>query len=136
MFEDLTISDEDDGGAPIGPALMPGGRVGLNELLVLEQMTRFGARDFPGAGDIVFTAVTRDGEEIFDPPQPPDHRDEGERWQAIMTWPTVPTVAEAIAFAVNARRGLLAAWWDRLAAARAADEAERPGSSAPKRGPG
>jgi hypothetical protein len=126
MIEDLSGGDDDDGKPPVGPALMLGAKMGDNELRMYEFMIRSGSRQFPGSADVMFTFLTDDGDAIWDPPVPPDFVDEAKRWQDLMSWPTVPTIEEARAFQTNARAALLAAWWDRLAAARAEDDAVRP----------
>lgn len=109
-----------------GPAFIVGPRVGPREVEVLEQLHRLGSKDFPAASETLFTMETDDGLEIWDPPTAPNWIDQGVRWQRIMQWPSVPTVADAEAYQANARRALVASWWDRLAAARADDEAGRP----------
>jgi hypothetical protein len=135
MTEDfLGFGDPAEQRAAQGPAFIAGARVGPRELIVLEEMSRKGAKAFSGASDVIFTADddVETGAEIWDPPQPPDFVDEGKRWQAIMRWPEIPSIADAEQFQAHVRRGLLAAWWSRLASARQADDAERPGSGAMK----
>lgn len=123
----LGFGDPADKRASRGPAFYAPPMATTRELFVFEEMHRKGSADFPGAGEILFTCEDEEtGEEIWDPPAAPAFRDEAKRWQRIMKWPTVPTVAEAVAFQNNAVAALLSAWWDRLAAARAEDDAERP----------
>lgn len=130
----LGFNDPDERKAAAGPAFIVAPKVGQRELVVMEEMGRRGSADFLGSTEIVFTTVDPEtGAEIWEQPQAPDFVAEGERWQRIMSWPTVPTIADAEAFVINARRALLAAWWDRLAAARVEDDAERPAT--PSRSP-
>jgi hypothetical protein len=134
MIEDLISGDDDDSGSPpVGPAFMPGAKMGPSELPMYEVMHLRGGKDFPGSREVLFTAINEeDGSEIWDPPQPPDFADDSKTWQRLMGWPRVPTVAEARAFQLNARMGLLAAWWTRLAAARSEDDQRRPGDYSTK----
>jgi hypothetical protein len=126
MNEDfLGFEDPADRRAEQGPAFIVGPKTGQRELLVIEEMHRRGSAEFPGCYQITFTMDDENGE-IWDPPVAPDYIDEGVRWQRLMRWPEIPDVESAKAHQANARRALVAAWWDRLAAARAEDEAERP----------
>jgi hypothetical protein len=129
VFDDLTggFDLEADSNAPLGPALISCWTAGPAEILVLEEMHRKGAAAFPGSTKVMFTAQDdTTGEETWPAPMPPDFVDIGLVWQRLMDWPVVPIPDVAQAFVLSARLGLLAAWWDRLAAARAEDEAVRP----------
>jgi hypothetical protein len=128
MIDDL--SDDPDTGPQKGAALITAPSVGQNELIVLEQMHRFGSRDFPGSGEVLFTMETESGDEVWDAPVAPDFLDEGVRWAKIMSWPRVPEIWEAEAFQLNARRACMASWWSRLAAPRALDDQQPAGRSA------
>jgi hypothetical protein len=112
VIDDLSL--EDDNSAPaqrpafvVAPAATPA------ELLVLEEMHRNGARpEYAGAGILLFVAIDEEtGAEDWDEGQ-------GAKWQKIMSWPRVPTIAEAEAWKANAEARLNAAYWDRLQRAR------------------
>jgi hypothetical protein len=131
MFEDLSSVEDDDGGPPVGPALMLAAPCGKRELIVFEQMHRFGVRDFPGSHQIIFTSEDPEtGEQTWDPPKSPGFYRDDLHWRKIMSWPVIPEIAEAVAFQANAEAALAAAWWDRLALARQADLDERPAAAA------
>lgn len=132
----LGLEDDGERKAAAGPAFVVGPRSGEREALVQEQMHRAAARDFPGAGEVLFIADDGNGGECWDPPQPPDFADEGERWKRLMKWPVIPSIADALQFKISAERACEAAWWGRLSEARAADDSERPAlpSARPKLG--
>ncbi|WP_338830440.1 hypothetical protein [Bradyrhizobium sp. 27S5] len=121
----LGFEDPVERRAAQGPALVIPATLGPAELLVLEQMHRMG--DDPACNRVLFVDTDEaSGEEIWAPPAKGDRIDEGERWKAIMRWPVIPDIRDAEAFKANALAARLAKWWDRLKAARAEDEAERP----------
>jgi hypothetical protein len=85
MIEDLTLEPDTEGREPPGPALIvPGANP---QLEISEQMYRCARRDFPGSGEVIFVDVDEQtGEEMFF---------YAERWQRLLTWPRLPTLAEA-----------------------------------------
>jgi hypothetical protein len=133
MIEDLTSDDNDDGAPQPGPAFTSLPRMGPSELPMYEVMHLRGAKDFLGASEVLFTMLDEEtGEVIWDPSVPPNFHNEGKRWAKIMSWSRIPTIAEARQFQLNARMGLQAAWWSRMSAARAEDDARRPGDFSTK----
>jgi hypothetical protein len=125
MFEDLTLDPEDEGKPAAGPALYSSPRMGPSELMAYQWMWLHAPI---GANKIMFTEVDEaTGVEIWAVPGPPSYIDEQALWTAIMKWPRPPTIEEARAWQNNVRVGLIAEHWAFLAAARAEDEARRPG---------
>lgn len=121
MTEDyLGFEDPVERQAAQGPAFIVTEPLGPRELKVYHDMMLAVPR---AAREMVFTATdeTTD-EELWEVNPPPRYYHGGEHWQKIMDWPTVPTIEEAMAFKFNAQVSTLAAWWPRLAAARALDE--------------
>jgi len=119
----LGLEDSAERVAASGPALMVPSKVGPRELIVLEEMHR--RDDDLACNRLIFTEVDDvAGEERWATRARGDENDEASRWKTIMGWPRIPTVEEAQQFKANALAARLARWWDRLAAARAEDEAE------------
>jgi hypothetical protein len=112
MIDDLNLEDDNSAAGP-RPALYVAPAATPAELIVLEQMHREGARpEYAGAGCVLFTAEDEaTGAEIWDEGQ-------AAKWRKLMRWPRDPTIAEATAWKENAEARLLAAFWDRLQAAR------------------
>jgi hypothetical protein len=118
----LGLGDEQDRRAAAGPALISHPSLGPRVLLMVEQMHR--KSDAVACNRILFVTVNDvDGTETLEEPL---------IWQREMRWPREPTIAEVQQFQTFARASRLAAWWDRLAAANAEDEAERLGQRATK----
>jgi hypothetical protein len=112
MNEDyLGFDDPAERFAATDPALVSRPPLGPRELIVSEELHR--KDDFPACNRLLFVMVTAEGEEVLEEPLV---------WQRIMGWPREPTVEEVQQFQLNARVARLARWWDRLAAARTADE--------------
>jgi hypothetical protein len=112
----LGFGDEAERRGAVDFALISHPPMGPCELIVAEQMHR--KQDAPECNRILFATVTDDGVEVLEEPL---------AWQRIMRWPREPTVAEVQQFQLNARASRLAAWWERLAAAKAEDDsAARP----------
>lgn len=120
MIEDLSGPDDDDDGKPQpGPALMLGAPMGPRLLKVTEEMGRMG--DYPGADEVPFTMIDDDGNESWEP-APRGKIGEGEKYQALMSWPTIPGIEAVNAFISNAQARRLAEWWPALARAKALDD--------------
>jgi hypothetical protein len=86
-------------------ALVVGTVVPAEELQLHDLMFRTSARDFPGSGEVIFEDDAAD--EWFAVPtiygrKMGGAKSQAERWQQIMTWPRLPTQAEAEAWALNA----------------------------------
>ncbi len=110
----LGFGDEAERRAAQGPALIVSAPFGARELIVAEQLHR--KEDLEACNRLVFIAVNDEtGEETLE---------EAETWQRIMRWPREPTIAEIEAFRLNAKATRAARWWQRLAEARALDDAE------------
>jgi hypothetical protein len=129
MSEDyLGFEDPTERRAALGPALIAAETRGPRELSTWHDMER---RAPAVAREALFTTIV---DEVTLEPLPEERweitkdrdtgeiKDEGLRWQALMAWPRVPTIEEALAAQTNARTACLAEWWDRLQTARALDE--------------
>jgi hypothetical protein len=115
MSEDfLGLEDPAERLAATGPALISHPPMGPCEIIVAEALHR--KEDEPACNRLIFVAVNDEtGEEALD---------EAEDWARIMGWPRPPTVEEVQQYKINAKTARLARWWDRLSAARTADEIE------------
>lgn len=110
LISDLSLEADNEGREPPGPALIvPSVAATGCELLAHEEMHRTAARDFPGAGEVIF-------EELDEATGAVDFANAA-RWQVLMSWPRLPTIEEADQWQKWAEARCLAAWWDRLRAA-------------------
>jgi hypothetical protein len=106
MIDDLSLDPDDDGAPKRAPALYVSPPATFAELFAMEQAHREAARDYPGAGEIIFTAMNDEtGAEDWDEEKSARH------WQRLMKWPRLPTITEALAFQANANARMQAALW-------------------------
>jgi hypothetical protein len=106
MADFLGIGTDADRMQERPPAFTPPTRALSNEhLVLLERVHRIGSASYPGALEIIFTTVDEvSGEESFDEGQ-------GEVWQALMSWPRVPTIPEVEAYKLSQLTRMRAAHW-------------------------
>lgn len=120
MFDDLLLDDD-----PENPPLVTGGLVvpatlADRELRICERVHRFAAI---AATKLIFTMADDDGSnERWEPTVTIDRETgiqttrylDAESWQAIMSWPREPTIAEALAYQANARARLAVDTWEAM----------------------
>lgn len=109
MIDDLTLG-EDDSGPQTPPAFYTFPPATPAELLVRERIFRFASSLAVKA--ILFTREDDAGEEVW------DDQAEAEKWMRILAWPTLPSIADALAFKAHHVAKLEADNWDELQAAR------------------
>lgn len=114
MTEDyLGLGDEAERRAQQDPGFIVRPAMGSQELITAGAMHR--KADLPACNKLLFITVLDDGSEVLE---------EGQTWQRLMRWPVEPSIAEVQAFQANARARRAVEWWDRLAAAKAKDDAQ------------
>jgi hypothetical protein len=129
MFDDLVGGDDNDGQPQPEPALMLCAAMGQTELLMVYKMqSRVG---WTAPNLIMFTHDDETGVEVIEQSFR-GHDGTLVDWQEMMgpDWTRAPTPAEAMAFKLRAEALLLAEWWPMLAAAKAEDDARKPGDTA------
>jgi hypothetical protein len=118
----LGFDDPEDEPSKKTPAFIPIEKKGPRELAVYHAMMMSAPRV---AVQVLITARDETtGDEYWDMAPPPNYFHGGEVWRKLMSWPVtvIPTIEEALQFKINAQETTEAAWWSRLAAARALDE--------------
>jgi hypothetical protein len=110
MTEDfLGFEDASERRAARGPALVVGTPMGDCELRTAEALYRR-----HGGAPVLFTR-TEEGVEEW------DSSEEAARWQRLLGWPVTPSIEDALAWVANRRAMALAAGWEEMREARAAD---------------
>jgi hypothetical protein len=102
-------------------ALSVGAVVPAEELQLHDLMFRTSARDFPGAGEVLFEEDNAD--EWYRPPAVYGQKlagrmSQAEHWQKIMSWPRLPTFDEALQWQQSATAESYNALADALAVVR------------------
>jgi hypothetical protein len=118
MIEDIALKPETYGRPAPEPALTVGQPLADRELIISERCYREAKRDFPGAGEVIFTMTDEaTGEEVWDTSPATIGQGttgqitEAAKWRKIMGWPIDPTVAEALAWQANANARAAAKLW-------------------------
>ena len=118
MILDLTLEPETNGKPAPEPALTVGQPLDDRELTMSERCHREAAREFVGAGEIIFTMTDEaTGEEVWDTSPTTIGQGttgqitEAAKWRKIMNWPRDPTVAEALAWQWNANARAASKLW-------------------------